>query len=145
MTTPEKDTPVLNSNRLHALIGTSENRVDMERKLILPELFNYSEVLYYLNRSTLDIQGKPIPIEIRMRLTLYSTYGEALRYRKYKKSTAGLTCCALFLFYRILILELRKQACSQYRSILDPCDHEQHHDLLQMKFSLQLSSHHGLK
>lgn len=80
MTTPEKDTLVLNSNDRHAITETSENRVDAERLLVLPEPFNYSEVLYYLNRSTLeclheveedriykslDIQGRPIPIEIR--------------------------------------------------------------------------------
>lgn len=80
MTTPEKDMPALNSNGRSTVTETSENHIGTERKLILPELFNYSEVLYYLNRSileclhevederiykSLDIQGRPIPVEIR--------------------------------------------------------------------------------
>ena len=80
MTTPEKDMPVLNSNDPHIGAEISANHIETERKLTLPEPFNYSEVLYYLNRSTLeclheveeeriykslDIQGRPIPIEIR--------------------------------------------------------------------------------
>lgn len=87
MTTPEKDMPALNSNDRSTVTETSENKVGKARKLILPELFNYSEVLYYLNRSTLeclhevederiykslDIQGRPIPVEIRYEATSHA-------------------------------------------------------------------------